>query len=63
MKLAYIEATFPELKGGFSQRSGRGEGSNSKAAISRAVAALLKSGKGKHFTTILCKIVVIDKQE
>lgn len=62
-KLAYISATFPELKGKYSQREGRGEGSNSKAAISRAVGSLLKSVNRKHFTTILCKVTVITKQE
>jgi hypothetical protein len=63
MKLAFIQATFPELKGKFSQREGRGEGSTSKAAISRAIGDLLKSGRRKRFTTILSKITVIDKQE
>jgi hypothetical protein len=63
MKLAYIEATFPELRGGYAQRTGRGEGSNAKTAISRAVGDLLKGGKGRRFTIFTAKVVVIDKQE
>lgn len=63
IKLAWVAATFPELKGRYSQREGRGEGSTAKAAISRAIGDLLKSGKRKRFTTILAKVTVIDKQE
>jgi hypothetical protein len=63
MKLATIEATFPELRGKYSQRSGRGEGSTAKSAISRAIGALLKSGNRRRFSVFTCRVVVIDKQE
>jgi hypothetical protein len=63
MKSAYISATFPELKGKFGTREGRGEGSNASIAISRAIKDLLKQVKRKQFTTILSRIIVIEKQE
>jgi len=63
MKIAHIDATFPELKGGFASRSGRGEGSTAKVAISRAMSDLLKSGRGRHFTSIKCSITVITKAD
>jgi len=61
MKHAIIEAHFPELRGPLAFRTGHGEGSNSKAAISRAVGTLLKSINGKWFTSFTCKITVTKK--
>lgn len=61
MKLATVDATFPELKGGAIYRIGRGEASTIAAAISRAVKAVLKQNKGKRFHTIKTTITVIDK--
>jgi len=63
MKIAHIDATFPELKGGYATRSGHGEGSTAKSAVSRAVGDLLKKGKGRHFTTFSCRVTVITKAE
>ena len=61
MKLATVEAMFPELRGAHIYRTGRGEASTIAAAISRAVKAVLKQNKGKRFHTIKATITVIDK--
>ena len=63
MKIAHVTAMFPELKGKFIYRVGRGEGSNPKAAISRAMGDLFKTVKGKRFSTIKCTITLVDKAE
>ena len=63
MKIAFVEAFFPELRGKFIYRSGRGEGSNPKAAISRAMGDLFKGVKGKRFSTIKCTITLTEKAE
>ena len=63
MKIAYVEAMFPELRGKFIYRTGRGEGSNPKAAISRAMGDLFKGVKGKRFSTIKCTITLTEKAE
>jgi hypothetical protein len=63
MKIAHVEAMFPELKGRHIYRSGRGEGSNPKAAISRAMGDLFKSVKGKRFSTIKCTITITEKAD
>lgn len=60
-KQAYIEGFFPELKGR-ADRVGRGQGSNAKAAISRAVGDLLKQVKGKRIQTIKATIIITDVQ-
>jgi hypothetical protein len=57
LKLAVIEAHFPELHGNLAHRTGRGEGSTAKAAISRAIGHVLRSGKGRRFTRINCTVV------
>ena len=63
MKIAYIEAMFPELKGKYIYRTGRGEGSNPKAAISRAMGDLFKLVKGKRWSTIKCTITLTEKAD
>ena len=62
MKLATAECMFPELKGGSIYKTGRGEGSTPKAAISRAIAAALKQVKGKRWHSVKATITVIDMQ-
>jgi hypothetical protein len=58
MKRAVVECTFPELKGGFIYKTGRGTGSGSKAAISRAIGDALKQVKGKRVSVIKASIVL-----
>jgi len=59
MKLVTVEATFPELKGGFAQRTGRGRGTSARIAIARAFADVLKQNKKKQFHSIRATITVI----
>ena len=63
MKIAYLDAMFPELKGKYIYRTGRGEGSNPKAAISRAMGDLFKGVKGKRWSTIKCTITITEKAD
>lgn len=64
MKVCYIEAQFPECKGNC-YGSGKGTGSTTKAAISRAVADLLKCSivRKKRITQITMKVTVNTKTE
>jgi len=63
MKVAFIEAFFPELKGGKINQSGRGEGANAKAAISRAFGDMFKKIKGKRVSVIKCTITLTQKAD
>ena len=62
-KRVFIEAQFPELKGGFIYKEARGTGSSPKVAISRAFAALLKQVRGKRFTSIKATLTIVKAQE
>lgn len=62
-KIAFIEATLPELKGGQMYQYGKGEGANTKAAISRAMGAMLKKIKGKRISVIQARISLSTKVE
>jgi hypothetical protein len=63
MKLAFVEAMFPELKGKYIYKTGRGEGSGNKAAISRAMGDLFKQVKGKRVSIIKCTITLTEKAD
>ena len=63
MKLAFIEATLPELKGGKMYQSGRGEGTNAPAAISRAFKDMLRKVKGKRISIIKAQITLTTKAD
>lgn len=63
MKLAFVEAMFPELKGKYIYKTGRGEGSGNKAAISRAMGDLFKQIKGKRVSVIKCTITLTEKAD
>jgi hypothetical protein len=63
MKIAFVEATLPELKGGTSRQEGRGTGSNAAIAISRAMKAVLKKIPRKHVSIIQCKIIITTKAD
>lgn len=60
MKLATVYATFPELRGGFCHRTGRGRASSSRIAIARAFADLLVQVKGRRVHEIKCSIAIIE---
>ena len=62
MKLAIAECFFTDLKGNC-YRTGRGEGSNPKAAISRAIRHALKQVRGKRWQTIKATITVVEMAE
>lgn len=61
MKLAICEAFFPELKGASIYKTGRGEGSNAKIAISRAIGNAIKQVKGKRWQTMKATITIVEK--
>ena len=63
MKLALVEGFFPELKGKYIYQNGRGEGSSTKAAISRAIGDLLKRVKGKRVSVFKCLITITEKAD
>jgi hypothetical protein len=63
MKIAFIEAMLPELKGGKMYQTGRGEASNSTAAISRAFKEVLKKVKAKRVTIIRATITLTVKAD
>lgn len=58
MKRVIVEAFFPEVKGN-PYRTGRGEATNVKAAISRAFGEALKQVRGKRITTIKAMLTII----
>jgi len=61
MKLATVETTFPELKGGHIYKTGHGRASTAKAAISRAFGDVLKQNRGKRFHSIKATITIIEE--
>lgn len=61
VKHVFIEATFPELKGGASRQSAHGEASGTKPAIARAFKNLLKTIPKKRITVISAKISITTK--
>jgi hypothetical protein len=61
VKHVFIEATFPELKGGASRQSAHGEASGTKPAIVRAFRELLKKIPGKRVSVISAKISITTK--
>jgi hypothetical protein len=63
MKQAYIEATFPDLLVKDAYQTGRGRGSSSRIAISRAVGDLLKKVSKKRVSTIKATISITDVME
>ena len=65
MKIALIEAAFPELPSPKMYQSGKGEGGTMKVAIRNAVSNLLKNRvlAHKHISVIKCTITVTDKAD
>jgi hypothetical protein len=62
-KIAFIECTLPELRGGKMYQTGKGEGANAKAAISRAFGEIFKKVKGKRISVITARITLTTKAE
>ena len=63
MKIAFVDAMMPELKGKFIYACGRGEGSGNKAAISRAMGDLFKHLPHKRVSVIKCTITLTEKAD
>lgn len=65
MKIAFIEATFPELVTPRMYQSGKGEGGSMKVAIRNAVSNLLKNRKLAHqrISVIQMRIAITEKTE
>ena len=61
VKVATVEAMFPELRGGNIYKVGRGRASNSKAAISRAFADVLKQVSRKRISQIKATITIVEQ--
>ena len=61
VKHVFIEATFPELKGGASRQSAHGEASGTKPAIARAFKNLLKTIPKKRISVIKATISITTK--
>ena len=62
VKHVFIEATFPELRGGQMYQSAHGEASGTKPAIARAFRELLKKIPGKRVSIIKATISITTKQ-
>jgi hypothetical protein len=63
MKIAFVEATLPEMKVPKMYQSGRGEGTNAPAAISRAFKDMLRKVKGKRISIIKAQITLTTKAD
>jgi hypothetical protein len=65
MKIAFIEAAFPELASPKMYQSGRGEGGTMKVAIRNAVSNLLKNRALAHkrIGVIKCTITISEKSD
>jgi hypothetical protein len=65
MKIAFIEAAFPELPSPKMYQSGRGEGGTMKVAIRNAVGNLLKNRALAHkrISVIKCTITITEKAD
>ena len=63
MKIAFIQATFPELASPKMYQSGKGEGGTMKVAIRNAVSNLLKNRALAHkrISAIKCLITLSEK--
>jgi hypothetical protein len=63
LKIAFVEATLPQMKIPKMYQSGRGEGCNAPAAISRAMKDMLRKVKGKRVSVIKCTITLTEKAD
>jgi len=60
MKQAFVEAMFPDLRGGNIYKTGRGRGGTSRVAIARAFGDLLKQVSKKRVTAIKATISITE---
>jgi len=65
LKLAFIEAAFPELPSPKMYQSGKGEGGTMKVAIRNAISNLLKNPTLAHkrISVIKCTITITEKAD
>lgn len=63
MKRVTIAAFLPQMPSGHAYQSGIGEGSNARAALSRAFANLMRKTKGKHIHEIKATITIETTEE
>ena len=65
MKIAFIEARFPEMPSPKMYQSGKGEGGTMKVAIRNAVSNLLKNRALAHkrISTIMMTVTVTEKAD
>ena len=63
MKSAFAECTFPELRGGFAYRSGKGKGSNSKVAVARAIVDAMKQVGRKRVKVVKATVSIVEVAE
>ena len=59
--MAVAECFFPEIPSGQCYRTGRGEGSNTKVAISRAIGDALKQIEGRRIHSFKATISIVEK--
>jgi len=62
-KIAFVDCTLPELKGGKMYQSGHGTAANAPAAISRAFKDMLRKVKGKRISIIKAQITLTTKAD
>lgn len=65
MKIAFIEAAFPELPSPKMYQTGKGEGGTMKVAIRNAISNMLKSRQLAHkrISVIKCTITITEKAD
>lgn len=60
MKLATITATFPELRGAYCYKTGRGKGSSAAIAMGRASADLFSKLNGRRVSVFKATITILE---
>jgi hypothetical protein len=61
MKIAVIQATFPELRGGYVYKTGRGRGSNAARATARACADLFRQVSRRRVTVFKATVSIFEE--
>jgi hypothetical protein len=61
MKIAVVQATFPELRGAYIYKTGRGRGSNAARATARAFADLFRQVSRRRVTVFKATISIFEE--